>query len=384
MLIGCILLGAWAAHAFGRRLHVPRVTLLLLIGIVVGPSALDVVPDVAETAFPLITHLALAMVGFLLGERLAFRSIRREGHEALVISVGVSLVTAVSVFAATWIATGNLVLALILAGVAPATAPAATVDVVRESRAKGPLSDTVLRVVALDDAWCVLLFTALLVVAEGLTGQGTPFDDLRSALWEVGGAVALGAGMGIPMAWLTGRLKPGEPTLPEAAGFVFLTAGIALFAGFSYLLSSMVVGATVANLARHHTRPFRAIEGIADPFLAIFFFLAGYEFDLLSLPAVGLLGLVYIGARLLGRVVGGYWSARACAASPDLARRIGWCLMPQAGVAVGLVLLAVERLPDTRAILLPLVIATTVVFEVIGPLAALRQLRAAGEIPSDA
>jgi Kef-type K+ transport system membrane component KefB len=363
-------------------MHVPRVTLLLLIGVVVGPAGLGVIPDIAEAAFPLVTHLALAMVGFLLGERLVFRELRGEGRVAVGISVGVSLVTAACVFAAVWITSGNLVVALILAGIAPATAPAATVDVVRESRAKGPLSDTVLRVVALDDVWCVILFTVLLVAAEGFSGQGTPGDDIGRALWEVGGAIVLGAVVGVPMAWLTGRVKPGEPTLLEAAGFVFLGAGIALLAGFSYLLASMTVGATVANLARHHTRPFRAIEGITDPFLAIFFFLAGYELDALSLRAAGLLGLVYVGGRLLGRVVGGYWSARASAAEPGLARRIGWCLLPQAGVAVALALVAVERLPETRAVVLPLVIATTVIFELFGPLATLRQLRAAGEVPT--
>lgn len=382
VVIGCILLGAYAADAFGRRVHVPRVTLLLLLGVVVGPIGLGVIPVVAEETFPLVTHLALAMVGFLLGERLSFKEMQRDGYAALRISIGVTLVTALCVLAAVWIATANLVLALLLAGIAPATAPAATVDVIRESRAKGPLTDTVLRVVALDDAWCVILFTTFLVVAEGLAGQAHPRDEFALALWEVGGAVLLGVAVGTPMAWLTGRVKRGEPTLLEAAGFVFLGAGIAELCGFSYLLCTMTVGATVANLARHHTRPFRAIEGVAEPFLAIFFFLAGHGLDLQSLPAVGLLGLIYIGARSGGRVGGGYWSARAAATGHELAHRIGWCLLPQAGVAVGLMLLAIERLPDTRTIVLPVVIGTTVVFELLGPVATLRQLRAAEETPT--
>jgi Kef-type K+ transport system membrane component KefB len=382
ILIGSILLAAYAAHGFGRRVHVPRVTLLLLIGVLVGPAGFGVVPDVAEAAFPLITNLALAMVGFLLGERLALREMHGDGRIAVVVSIGVSLTSAAFVFAVVWAMTRNITVSLILAGIAPATAPAATVDVVRESKAQGSLSNAVLRVVALDDAWSVILFTVLLVTAENIAGLGTVVSGVGAAVWEVGGAVMLGAALGVPMAWLTGRVKRGEPTLLEAAGFVFLAAGLAQLTGFSYLITCMTVGATVANLARHHTRPFRAIGGISDPFLSIFFFLAGYEFDMAAFSAVGLLGLAYIGARVLGRVVGGYWSARVSNAEADLARRIGWCLLPQAGVAVGLVLLAVERLPETRTIVLPLVITTTVVFELIGPVATLRQLRAAGEVPA--
>lgn len=381
VLIGSILLAAYAAHGLGRRVHVPRVTLLLLIGVLVGPAGFGVVPDVAEAAFPLITNLALAMVGFLLGERLALREMRKEGRVALVVSIGVTFTTAALVFAAVWAATRNIALSLILAGIAPATAPAATVDVVRESKAQGSLSSAVLRVVALDDAWCLILFTVLLVTAEGIAGQATVVGEVGAAAWEIGGALILGAAMGVPMAWLTGRVKRGEPTLLEASGFVFMAAGLAQLAGFSYLMTCMVLGATVANLARHHSRPFRAISGIADPFLSIFFFLAGYEFEISALSAVGLLGLAYIGARVLGRVLGGYWSARASDAEAGLARRIGWCLLPQAGVAVGLGLLAVERLPETRTVVLPLVIATTVVFELLGPVVTLRQLRAAGEVP---
>jgi NhaP-type Na+/H+ or K+/H+ antiporter len=233
------LLGGYAAHAFGRRTHIPRVTLMLLLGAAVGPVGLGAMPTVAEGAFPVVTYLALAMVGFLLGERIAFREMRRNGRGVIGISIGVSIITALLVFVATWAVGATLMVALVLAGVAPATAPAATLDVVRERRAKGPLTDTVLRVVAIDDAWCVILFSVLLVAAEGLQGHRAPVDNLWRALWEVGGAIVLGAAVGVPMAWLTGRLKRGEPTLLEAAGFVFLGAGLALWAEVSYLLASM-------------------------------------------------------------------------------------------------------------------------------------------------
>ncbi|HAC28991.1 MAG TPA: sodium:proton exchanger, partial [Marinobacter hydrocarbonoclasticus] len=180
------------------------------------------------------------------------------------------------------------------------------------------------------------------------------------------------------MAWLTGRLRPGEPMLLESAGFVFVAAGLASWFGLSYLLTCMTLGIVVANRARHHVRPFRSIEGISEPFLALFFFMAGYQLDWLALPTLGALGLAYVLARIGGRLAGGYLGGLLAGSAPETRQRIGACLMPQAGVALGLALVATERLPELGYIL-PLVIGATVVFELIGPPMTLLQLRKAGE-----
>jgi Kef-type K+ transport system membrane component KefB len=195
--------------------------------------------------------------------------------------------------------------------------------------------------------------------------------------------MGLGIVLGIPMAWLTGRVRPGEPTLLEAAGFVFLCAGAALALDVSYLLACMALGTTVANRATHHLRPFRDIEGISDPFLTVFFFLAGYELDIPALLAVGLVGSGYFVARIAGRLLGAWIGAHLSHARPVVRRRIGWCLLPQAGVPLGLALHAAERLPSIGTVLLTVVIGTTVLFDLIGPLLTYRQLRLAGEVPSE-
>jgi Kef-type K+ transport system membrane component KefB len=364
----------------GQRIHVPRVTLLLLLGVAAGPVGLDLLPAGTEKSFSLVTNLALAMVGFLLGERMALRELRRDHRLVLGVSLGVVLATAALVFVGVWWLSGNLVAALILAGVAPATAPAATVDIIHEAGAKGPLTRIVSRVVAIDDVWCVMLFSVLLVIAEGLNGGGLPwYSSLGQGLWELAGAAALGLALGFPMAWLTGRVRKGEPQLLEAVGFVLVCAGLAQMLHLSYLLACMVMGTVVANRAHHHLRPFRSIQGVADPFLAVFFFLAGYELDVPALLGLGWAGLAYLVLRVLGRVAGGYLGATWAGASQTTARRIGWCLLPQAGVALGLALLATERLPETTELVLPLAIGSTVFFELIGPVFTLRNLRRAGE-----
>jgi Kef-type K+ transport system membrane component KefB len=380
LILGTLLLVGWFAHAVGSYTHVPRVTILLLLGIVAGPSVLNLIPSEASIWFPHATHIALAMVGFLLGESFAGRELRASGRIVIVVSIGETLGAALFVFTVVMLIQGDLIVALLLAGIAPASAPAATLDVIRENHAKGVLTKTVLGVVAIDDVWGIILFSILLVTAETVIGKGAPSLEIAWGLWEIVGAVLLGVIIGFPMAWCTGRIKKGEPSILEAAGFVFICGGLALIIHVSYLLACIVLGATVANRAKHHTRPFRDIRGASDPFLVVFFLLAGYEFDITTLKSLGVIGCMYILARSVGLIVGGGLTAKLVNAPPVVQSHVGWCLLPQAGVALGLALLVSERLPKAGETVLPLIIASTVVFEIIGPFITRRQLRQAGEL----
>lgn len=378
LLIGSIMLLALGAHFVGQRMHVPRVTLLILVGALAGPRMLNLVPVTASENFSLVTELTLAMVGFLLGERMSFRDLR-QGRQAIIISLTVTLVTALVIFLTVWLVTRNIAASLLLAAIATATDPAATLDVIRESESRGPLTRLIAQVVAIDDAWGAMLFSILLVFAGLVSGNGMSImATLGHGVVEVVGAIILGVALGLPMAWLTGRIKPGEPMLLESAGFVFLAAGAAGALNVSYLLTCMTLGVTVANMARHHMRPFRSIEGISEPFLALFFFLAGFSLDWSLLPSLGLLGGVYVLARTAGRLLGGYTGGVLAGSEREIQYRNGACLLPQAGVAMGLALVATARMPELT-FLLPLVVGSTVVFEVIGPPVAMYQLRRAGE-----
>lgn len=379
MSLGALLLAAYAAHALGARVHIPRVTLLLIVGVLGGPLGLDLLPAGAVAWFPHVSSLTLAMVGFLLGERFAGRELRRSGRHVLWVSVAVTTVTAGLVFLGLAVAGAPAALALLLAAIAPATAPAASVDIVREGRAHGPLTDVTLGVVAVDDAWGVMLFSVALAVVAVLDGGGAVVE-LLNGLWEIAGAILVGAALGVPMAWLTGRLKKGEPHLVEAAGFVFLCAGVASLMAVSYLMACMTLGAVVANRARHHKRPFHTIEGIAEPFLAMFFLLAGMRLELVGVGELSVLAGVYVVARVAGRLSGGWIGARLGDAGPVVATRVGWCLLPQAGVSVGLALVAADRFPALGETVLRVIIATTILFEIVGPVLTRWQLQAAGEL----
>ena len=379
LVLGIFLLIGWGAHAIGEYLRLPRVTLLFIAGFVCGPFVLNVFSHNMDRWFPAIAHMALAMVAFLLGSNFVKSEIKERGRAIIYISLAKSIAAAVLVFCATLIIGKNLILALLLAGIAPASAPAATIDVIHETGAKGPLTKTILGVVAVDDAWGVMLFVLLLALAEALCGKGQVVVEMMKGVWDIGGAFLTGVFVGLPMSWLTGRIKKGEPTLVEASGFVFLCGGFALLMGVSYLLACMVLGAIVANFAKHHTRPFREIENASGPFLIIFFLLAGYEFDVASFQTFGMLGGFYLLARSIGFVAGGYLGAKISNTSAIVERHIGWCLFPQAGVALGFALLAMERFPEKGKSVLPLIVGTTIILELFGPVVTRWHLRRAGE-----
>ena len=380
LFLGAMLLAGYLAHITGPRIYIPRVTLLLIAGAICGPSVLGLMPQNVSEWFPFVAHMALAMVGFLLGENFVGKEIKEKGRVVLWVTVWETMLTAALVFVALAVVGAPIALALLMAGIAPASAPAAIFETVREGKFKGSLTDTVLGVVAIDDALGVLIFSILLVVAQAITGHGTHFSELLKGLWEVFGAVLAGGIVSLPMVWVTTNIREGEPTLVEAAGFVFLCAGLASILNVSYLLASMVLGAVVANRARENMRPFHVMEGIREPFLAIFFILAGFRFDLSKLVALGLVGVVYVAARTAGLVLGGRIAGKIVKAPKEVRSRVGWCILPQAGVALGFALLAREKLPEFGESVLPLIIGTTIVFEIAGPLIARWHLNKAGEL----
>jgi Kef-type K+ transport system membrane component KefB len=378
LALGGLLLVGLAADEIGRRTHLPRVTLLILFGVAAGPSGFDFLPAEVQDWYEFLASTALTMVAFLLGGTLSLTTLRSHGKEILAISLVAVAVTALLVSIGLIVIGTPVPVVLLLAGIATATAPAATRDVVRQARAKGPFTDVLLGVVAIDDAWGLILFSFLLVMAKFIAGDGA-IDVLVHGLWELGGAVAVGAAVGLPAAFLTGRLQPGEPMQTEALGLVFLCAGLAIWLEVSFLLAGIVAGTIVVNLAKHHSRPFHEIEHIEWPFMVLFFVLAGASLHFGNLNHIGMIGIAYLVLRTVGRVLGG-WLGATMADSPVLHRRwIGPALVPQAGVALGMALVASSHFPDLKETLLAVTIGTTVVFELIGPVLTQLALRKVGE-----
>ncbi len=374
--LGVLFLAGLAADTLGRRTRVPGVTLLLVIGVLIGSSGLALLPKAAIHWYEPLSIVALTMVAFLLGSSLRRDKVAAHGRAILAVSVAVVLATMVVVAIGLWLIGLPPELAILIGAVATATDPAATQETLREAGGEGDFADTLRGIVAIDDAWGMMVFALAVVAAQAVASAGFDPQLLLVALWEVGGALVLGLVIGLPGAVLTGRLRPGEPTRIEALGLVFLTAGLALWFEVSFLLAGMAAGAVIANLARHHERAFHEIEMVERPFLILFFLLAGASMELDALAAVGWIGLGYITLRILGRLAGGWLGGLFGGLTPVERRWIGPALLPQAGVAVGMALVAAVEMPAVGDILLTLTIGTTVVFELIGPVVTLMAVRA--------
>lgn len=378
IMLGALFLAGLAADLVGRRTRLPRVTLLLALGVCVGPLGFDLFPQSSIAWFPFITHIALMMVAFLLGGELTPDLRREHGTRVLVISlvvVGVTaLIMGIGLIALGW----PVPVALLLGAIATSTDPAAVSDVVRETGARGPFTRTLLGVVAVDDAWGIVALSVTLALVVGQAAPEAANAIALEGFVDLAGAVLVGCALGVPLAMLTGRIRDGEPTQAEALGSVFLCGGIALWLDVSYLLACMTMGVVVANLARHHSRPFHAIEGIEWPFMVLFFVLSGASLDIQDLgPATGLT-LAYVLLRAAGRLAGGWLGARSDTRAKSLGS-LGPALLPQAGVAIGMALVASQRLPEFGGPILTATVAATILFEIAGPILTRWSLMRSGE-----
>jgi Kef-type K+ transport system membrane component KefB len=368
LILGLLFLIGFIADIVGRSTFLPRVTLLMLGGLAVGPAGFSLIPDrFVDEWFPELTTIALALIGFLLGHQLSIPALRKRG--SFVIKISLCKVFGAALFVATALMLVGLdpVTALLLAGIAPATAPAATYDIVHESGAGGGFVDTLLSIVAIDDVWGLLIFVMMLTVAGIVGGDAALGAGIVSSLVDVSGSIILGVALGAPMAYLTGRIRRGEPMLAEALGFVLLGAGIAEWFDLLPIITAMTMGIMVASLASHYERPFHAIEGIEWPFMVLFFVLAGASLEVDALLLAGSVTLIYVLARFCGIYTGTRLGSRIVNAPPALRKWLGLALLPQAGVAIGMSLLAAQEFPETASVVLTVVVASTVVLETIGP-----------------
>lgn len=365
--LGSIFMLGLMADLLGRHTFLPRVTLLLLFGIAIGEETLDLIPSKLTNNFDIITDMALLMIGFLIGGKLTIASLRESGNKILWISISAVIGPVIMVILGLTLIGIPIEVAILLGCIASATDPAATADIIFEANYKGPFTDVLLSIVAIDDAWGLILFSIGIAAVTAISGMSGDISPITTIVHELGGAIILGLLIGLPAAYLTGRIKPGQPLVTEALGLVFICGGLALFLDVSFLIASMVMGAVIANLAKHHEYQFHAIEDIEWPFMIVFFILAGALLEISTMKDIGLICLVYVICRIIGKIIGALIGSKYSGADPLMRRWMGVALLPQAGVAMGMALVAASQFPDYRQLLLSVVISTTVFFEIIGP-----------------
>ncbi|MFH1848086.1 MAG: cation:proton antiporter [Candidatus Omnitrophota bacterium] len=383
--VGVIFLMGLVAAKFAGKIRVPSVTGYLLLGILIGPAALDVVSEGLLSVSGGISNVVLGLIAFGMGQNFSIASFRRIGKSVIWISVMAACVPWILITCGLWLLLGQpFYLALLFGAIGAATAPAATIMVVREHKSRGTFTDTLLGVVAVDDAWCLIVFAVSLAIAQALHAH-TPHHLFLTqvaleSVFAICGAFVLGGIMAFLLSFASRYVHTSMELLICMLGFLLLTTGLAIYLNISALLANMFLGAVLANTNKTNLGYFDIIKNIDSPLYLIFFVVAGANLEVASLARIGMLGGGYIVLRFLGKIIGAYIGGVISKAGRRVTKFLGLGLMPQAGVALGCALIAKASFPRAGELLFTTILATTIIYEIIGPMLTRYSLKAAGEI----
>ena len=381
LALAVILLSGLFCGRVVKHLRLPNVKGYLLAGLLLGPYVLGFLQDGMLEGLNFISEMALAFIAFSIGGEFKASYFRRVGATPIVIALCEGLGAVVVVTLALYLSGQSLPFSLILGAIASATAPAATVLVIKQYKAKGPLTSTLLSVVALDDAVALIAFGFSVALAKSLSGSGAfKLSSLLAPLGEVALSLLLGAALGALFLLPLHFFKKDSNRLCITVAFVFLGTALADMVGASALLTNMVMGAALVNLTKSAPDIFRIADFVTPPIFTMFFVVSGAELNLSVLPVVGLAGAVYIIMRVVGKWLGASLGAAVMHADPVIKKYLGPTLIPQAGVAIGLTLVAREVVPEHAAAIRAIVLCGTLIYEIIGPMVAKICLTKAGEI----
>ena len=397
-LVGGLLLSRAA-----KKLNLPAVTAYLVAGLLLGPYCIGALhlPGIGFStpqqvaALDLFSQVALGFIAFTIGNEFRLEQLRHMGRQAITIGILQAVATTALVDIALVVlhlinpALISVSSAITLGAIAAATAPAATLMVVRQYKADGPLTKLLLLVVAIDDAVGLVLFSASFGVASALeSGSISLVSILVEPLTEIVLSLLLGALAGWVLFRVEKYFHSRSKRLSISIGFVLLTVGLSMAEfeaggiqiGFSLLLVCMMTGTVFCNICDFSEELMGRVDGWTTPLFVLFFVLSGAELNLniLSNPMVLLIGLVYIVFRSLGKYAGAYGSCALTHCSDHIKKHLGITLLPQAGVALGMALTA-QQLADGE-IVRNVVLFSVLVYELVGPALTKRSLIAAGEI----
>jgi Kef-type K+ transport system membrane component KefB len=390
-VIGLLLAVAFLGSKLFQRLGIPQVVGFIVMGVLLGTSFLNVVPLELAQELTFVSEIALGLIGFDIGSHLLYSELRGLGRSIVLILLFEALGTFALVTAGVYLITRAWHTALIFGALSSATAPAATVDVLAEYEAKGPLTTTLLAVVGLDDAVALFLYSITAAFAESLLAHsGAPSLEtmVRLPLVEIGGSILLGAGMGLLLDFIMCRMRRQHDVMAISIGVVFLCVGLSEALGFSLILTTMVLGVVVVNRCADHGRHIRfTIEQAGPVIYVLFFSLVGARFQISLLPTMGLLGVGYVVLRSGGKYLGAWVGGIVGRASPVVRNNLGLGLLSQAGVAIGLALSSASRFSAygaegqaLGALIINVITATTFVVQIAGPIFVKLAITRAGEV----
>lgn len=367
------------------KFKLPNVTGYLIAGLIIGPSILGIIPKESADKLSIVSEAALSFIAYSIGSEFNIQNLKKIGKGIITITVFEALGAIVLVdLSMIFIFKQPVPFSIVLGAIATATAPAATMMVVRQYKAKGPVVNTLLPVVAIDDAVGIIAFGISTTVAKAILDNSSNVSVAKIILiplLEIVLALLIGFLMGILLVYISKKAKGEDQLLSMVIAVLFATAGIAIRFDLSSLLACMMVGATLTNLDPNNKRAFSTVEKFTPPVLISFFTIAGVQLNLSILKEVGILGVGYVIIRVIGKLVGSYVGAKISNAPETVQKYLGFTLIPQAGVAIGLSLIAQSIMPpEYGEAIRTIVLSATVIYELVGPVATKTALMKAGEI----
>ena len=403
ILLAVALVGGLMLSRVTKLLHLPAVTAYLVAGLLLGPFCLGAlgVPGLGFNSLhqveglSVVTQTALGFIAFTIGNEFRLSQLKAMGSSAIIIGILQAVVTTVVVDIVLIVlhlcfpTVISIPCAITLGAIASATAPAATLMVVRQYKADGPLTKLLLLVVAIDDAVGLLLFSVSFGIATALSnGQVSVLGVVVEPILEILLSLGLGAAMGWLLNWVEQFFHSRSKRMTISVAFVLLTVGLSMLkfhigpvhCGFSLLLVCMMTGTVFCNICDTSEELMDRVDGWTMPLNILFFVISGAELDLnvLVQPMALLVGVIYIIARSAGKYYGSAVSCRLTKQSKPVSDNLGITLLPQAGVALGMALTAAS-LPD-GALARNVVLFAVLVYELVGPALTKRSLLAVGEI----
>lgn len=369
-----------------RLIRLPNVTAYLIAGLLIGPSLLNLLTEDATQALSIVTTVALGFIAYSIGGEFKLSYLREIGSKPITITVFQGLMAAALIDAALIVCGFPLPLALTLGAIGTATAPAATLMVVRQYKAHGPLSSTLLPVVAMDDALGLMVFSISIAISQAVAnGEAiTAQNMLFSPLLEIACSLGLGLLLGLVLTFSTRFFHSRGNKLALSIMCVFAGVGLCDMWGLSSLLVCMMIGATMVNLSDQNEVLLEQCDRFTPPLFLLFFVLSGADLDLAVVPTIGVVGIVYLIARSLGKWLGSLLGAVCVKADANVRKYLGLTLLPQAGVAIGMAQLAIKALPQYGSQINAVVLSATLIYELVGPVITKIALTKAGEIaPED-
>ena len=369
--IAIVLFAGIAVSKIVSFFKLPNVTGYLIAGLIIGPYVLNLVPLNALNGLHIIAEAALGFIAFNIGSEFNYRHLKELGIKPVIITFIQAIMTFIVVgLVLIFILRQQVPFSILLAAISVATAPAATMMVIKQYNAKGPVVNTLLPVIAIDDALCIIIFGISMAIAKAITNpniDSSITEIMLHPIWEIAVVVAVGFALGIVLSYISLKVRGEDGVLNMSIAVIFMGIGIAKMLDISILLLCMVIGATVANLSHNSNRLLLTIDRFTPPVFVAFFTIAGAELNFTLIKSVGIIGIMYVLSRVIGKFSGAWVGATVVKSHPNVKKYLGVTLLPQAGVAIGLALVAQSAIQDGSS-LRSIVLCGILIFELIGPI----------------